>query len=200
MKRNVKRLSQYRSIQPLMRAVTVITAVAVLTTGVTFAALQSQQVALTGNTLQTATAGLQIGTSAASFATSRAGFTFKDIIPGGPAAPAVGNDFYLKNSGTATLTLKAAVSTTPVNSGNVNLSKVYVVFTRVDANTTQKIALSTLVSGYATGGTALTETLAGNGTVAQYKMQVSMDADAFTGTDASITGIDVVFTGIAISQ
>ncbi len=196
----MKRFGSQRGVQPLMRAVTVIASVAVLATGVTFAALQSQQIALTGNTLQTATAGLQIGTSAASFATSRAGFAFRDVIPGGPAAPTVGNDFYLKNSGSAALTIKAAVSSTPVNSGNVNLSKVYVVFTRIDANTPQKIALSTLVSGYATGGTPLTETLAGNGAVAQYKMQVAMDSDAFTGTDTNITGIDVVFTGTAVTQ
>lgn len=196
----MRRVSHFRNFQPLFRAITVISAVAVLATGVTFAALQSQQVALTGNSIKTATAGLFIGTSTASFDTSRVGFGFKDLIPGGAAVPADGNNFYLKNSGTSTLNLKVAVSTVPVNAANVDLSKVYLVFTRVDTTTSQRLPLSSLVAGYGNGGVALSDTLAGNGTVAHFKYQVAMDADAFSGQSADITGIDVVFSGSAVTQ
>lgn len=195
-----RRSDRFRNFQPLFRAITVISAVAVLATGVTFAALQSTQVALTGNSVQTATAGLKIGTSTASFDTSRVGFVFKDLVPGGAAVPAAGNNFYLKNTGSATLALKAAVSTTPVNAGNVDMSKVYVVLTRVDTSSVDKIALSALTGSYGSGGVALQDSLAGSSTVAQYKYQVAMDADAFSGQEAEITGIDLVFSGTAVVQ
>ena len=49
------------------RAVGVISAVVVLMTGVTYAALQSPQATLTNSTISSATADLRIGTSATSF-------------------------------------------------------------------------------------------------------------------------------------
>jgi uncharacterized membrane protein (DUF485 family) len=197
--RRVQVSSKFRNIQPLFRAISVIASVAILVTGVTYAALQSQQATLTGNSIKSATADLQIGTSSTSFAASRTGFSFGGVVPGSSATPADGNSFYLKNGGTPALALKVAVSSTPVNLANVNLAKVYVVFTRVDTNTTQKLALASLISGYASGGVAMTDNLAG-GATAQYKTQVSMDADAFTGQSADITGIDLVFSGTAVTQ
>jgi hypothetical protein len=193
----MKRANLQRSIQPLLRAITVISSVAVLATGVTFAALQSQNATLTGNSISTATADLRIGTSATTFSPSRTGFSFGNVIPGGPAAPVDGNIFYLKNYGTPTLALKVAVPTAPANTSGVDLKKVYVVLTRVDTTASQKLPLDSLVT--ASGGTALTDTLAGV-TVAQYKVQIQMDADAFTGQSADITGIDLVFSGSAVTQ
>lgn len=195
----MKSVRRRRSVQPLVRAVTVIAAVTILVTGVTYAALQSQQNVLTGNSIQTATANLQIGTSDGTFGTSRSGFSYEDVIPGGAAVPAGGNVFYLRNGSTPALALKMAVSSTPANASNVDLSKVYMVLTRADTDATQKLALSTLVSSYASGGVAVTDNLAG-GATAQYKMQVQMDADAFTGTNADINSIDVVFSGTAVTQ
>jgi hypothetical protein len=197
--RRISSRNRIRSFQPLFRAISVIASVAILATGVTFAALQSQQAVLTGNSIKSATADLQIGTSSTSFAATRTGFSFGNVVPGSAATPADGNSFYLKNGGTPALALKAAVSSTPVNTANVNLAKVYIVFTRVDTNTTQKLSLASLISGYTSGGVAMTDNLAG-GAVAQYKTQVSMDADAFTGQSADITGIDLVFSGTAVTQ
>jgi hypothetical protein len=195
----MRHVRSYRSFQPLFRAITVISSVAILATGVTFAALQSQAAILTGNSIKSATADLQIGTTASSFAASRTGFSFGNVIPGSSAMPADGNSFWLKNGGAPALTLKAAVSSTPVNTANVNLAKVYIVFTRLDTNTTQKLALSSLIAGYTGPAVTLTDNLAG-GATAQYKTQVSMDADAFSGQSADITGIDLVFTGTAVIQ
>jgi hypothetical protein len=192
-------VSHFSSFQPLFRAITVIASVAVLATGVTFAALQSQQAVLTGNTIQTATADLKIGTSATSFASSRTGFTFSEVVPGAAPTGPLSNSFYLKNYGTPALALKIAVSSTPTNTSNVDLSKVYLVLTRIDTNSVQKLSVASLVAGYGSGAVAMTDNLAG-GSVAQYKAQISMDADAFTGTSADITGIDLVFTGSVVTQ
>lgn len=194
----MRRIRHYHSFQPLLRAVTVISAVAVLATGVTFAALQSQQATLTGNSIKTAIADLKIGTSATSFAASRTGFTFGDVVPGAEATPADGNSFYLKNYGTKPLALKAGIGTAPVNTSNVDLTKTYVVITRVDTNTTQKLSVASLVAGGTTAPLVITDTLAG-GQVAQYKAQIAMDLDAFTGQSADITGIDLVFTGAVVT-
>lgn len=188
-----------KGFQPLARAVMVVSAVAVLATGVTYAALQSQQASLTGNSISTATADLRIGTTASTFDTTRTGFKFTSIIPGAVPSPADGNSFYLKNYGTSTMALKFSISTTPTNTSNVDLSKVYLVFSRIDTTATQKVSVAALVAANATGGVALTDNISG-GTIAQYKTQVTMDDDAFTGQSATIGGIDLVFTGTVIAQ
>jgi len=177
--------------RPLIRAAALVIAFAALVTGVTFAALQSQQATLTGNSIQSASADLRIGTSASTFASSRTGFNFQDVVPGGPAMPADGFNFWLKNYGSAPLSLKLALGSTPVNTTNVDLTKVSVQVTRVDTNVTQTASLQTLTEPT---GLVLTDPLASN-TAVQYKLRVSMTADAFTGTSATIGGIDLVFSG-----
>jgi hypothetical protein len=195
----MRRTRRFSSFQPLVRAITVISSVAVLATGVTFAALQSQQAVLTGNSIKTATADLRIGTSATAFSSSRTGFVFGEVVPGASPSPADGNSFYLKNYGGPALALKVGISTTPTNTGNVDLTKTYLVLTRVDTNTTQKFAVSSLVAGGTAAPLAITDSLSGSA-VAQYKAQIAMDADAFTGQSADITGIDLVFTGTVVTQ
>jgi hypothetical protein len=180
---------------PLLRAIGVLSAVGVMVTGVTFAALQSQQATLAGNSIQSATADLRIGTSASTFDASRTGFSFKDIVPGGPAMPTDGNTFYLKNYGTATMTLKLAIGTTPTNLANVDLTKVKLLLSRVENGVEQPAQTITLKSAIDSGLT-LSDPI-GPSTIVQYKLRVAMDADAFTGTAATIGGIDLVFSGTA---
>lgn len=189
-----------RGLQPLMRAVMVVSSVAVLATGVTYAALQSKTASLTGNSISTATADLRIATGdGSSFSSTRAGFSFSSIVPGAAAAPVDGNSFYLKNYGTAPMALKASIGTVPANTANVDLSKVYFVINRVDTNTSQKLSVASLVAANTSGGTALTDNLAG-GATAQYKTQVVMDDDAFSGQSATVSGIDLVFSGFVVAQ
>jgi len=73
----------------LIRAFGVMAAVAVIVSGVTFAALQSQQAKLTGNIIQTATANLQVSPNGSSYANSLDGFAFQNLVPGGVAVPNV---------------------------------------------------------------------------------------------------------------
>jgi len=191
-------MTNLRSWAPILRALGVVGAVVAITTGVTFASLQSQQAVLTGNSIQSASADLRIGTSTSSFANSRTGFTFKDLVPGGPAMPTDGNTFYLKNYGTATLTLKMSVPSAPTNTSGVDLTKVSILITRIDTGVTQTFSLQSLVDGYATGGSALTDSLSG-GATAQYTLRASMAADAFSGASASLSTIDFVFSGSAVT-
>jgi len=177
----------------------IVSAVGILVTGVTFASLQSQQAILAGNSIQSATADLRIGTSSSTFSNSQTGFTFTNVIPGGPAVPTEGNTFYLKNYGTANLALKLTVGSTPTNTSSIDLSKVTVQLTRTDiANgPPQTVTLQSLVDP--SGGLTLSDSLTA-GASAQYALRISMAADAFSGSSASIGAIDFVFSGTAANQ
>jgi len=183
---------------PILRAIIVVGATGTLVTSATYAALQSPSATLTGNTISTATAALKIGTASASsssFDVTHSGFTFGNVVPGGPAMPAGGNVFYLRNTGTTSLNVKMTVGSTPTNTFNVDLSKVTVTITRTDTSTTQSASLQSLIDN----GLTLTDALAPNSssTAEQYNLSVSMATDAFTGSSASIGGIDLVFNGVA---
>lgn len=199
MKRVQKIFGKMSGKGPVLRAAGVLAAVSIVVSGVTFAALQSQQATLTGNTIQSASADLRIGTSASTFAASRTGFSFQDVIPGGPAVPTDGYSFWLKNYGTAPLSLKLAIGAAPANTSNVDLSKVMVQLVRVDNNAAQTMSVQALVDGYPANGLAITDPIAPSAIV-QYKLRASMAADAFSGSGASIGGIDLVFSGNAVTN
>lgn len=189
-------MNRRSTLKSVLRVVGVFIIVMLIISGVTFAALQSQQAVLAGNTITSASADLKISLNNVDYGSSFTGFNFTDVVPGGPAVPAAGYSFYLKNAGSTPSTVKVAVGTTPTNLSSVDLSKVNVVFTRVPGGTSQSFTLSALMSAYLTGGVALTDTLASNST-SQYKVQVSMAADAFNGPSASLSNIDFIFTGLA---
>lgn len=192
----------FKDYGPLMRAVGVMGAVGILVTSVTYAALQSQPASLTGNTIKSASADLRIGTSASTFAASRTGFTFAEVMPGGPAMPADGQIFYLKNYGTANMALKVAVASTPSNTSSIDLNKVFILLTRVETGTQQTFSLQELVDAQSAGGKAVTDPLLTTAAVGQYKLRAMMAADAYTGTgvDVSIGGIDLVFSGVPVES
>jgi hypothetical protein len=81
-------------------------AIAALVGGVTFAALQTNTVALTNNTLSSGTPLLQIGTDVTPFGTSAPGIN-DTLNPGIPKS----FTFYLKNNDTQELTITASVPT-----------------------------------------------------------------------------------------
>ena len=191
---------KYRSnTKPLMRAVVVMALVMMLVSGVTYAALQSQQAVLSGNTISSATADLKISTDNITSTNAHTGFDFSAVIPGGPAVPAAGYSFYLKNSGSTADQIKVAVSTTPTNLSGIDLSKVSITITRVPGGATQTFTLASLISAYADGGLALSENL-NAASFSQYKLQASMLSDAFSGSSAALSNIDFVFLGTAIAQ
>lgn len=180
----------------LMRAIILATLMVGLAGGGAYAVLQTQNNTLTGNTISTATANLQISADGTNFGNTHLGFDFNNIVPGGAAVPVTGYPFYLKNAGGTPLAIKFMVTGTPANPNNVDLSKVNVLLTTVASGIpVQTFNLQSLMSSASTGGISISPNNLDISFVQQYKLQVSMTADAFSGGSASIGNIDFAFAG-----
>jgi hypothetical protein len=185
------------NLKPLLRSAIVLGAVGVITTAATFAALQSQQAVLAGNTINSATASLLVSNDGIAFNNSKPGFNFSGVVPGGPPVPAAGNSVYLRNSGSSNLSLKIAVSSTPSNLNNVDLTKVFIEITRSDNSFNQTYSLKSLIDSFASGGTLMGDTV-NAGVTGQYLLRASMSIDAFSNSNGvTISGVDLVFIGLA---
>jgi len=181
-----------------MKLAGLVTALVIMATGVAYAALQSQQIKLTGNTIQTASANLLLSTDGTTYASTLTGYSFSGLVPGGPAVPAGGQKIYIKNTGNAPLSLRMFVGSTPINPDSVDLSKVSVIITPISGGTAQTATLQSLISSQATGGITLnTPASLASGSSTGYNLSISMTADAINGASASISGIDFIFTGVA---
>jgi hypothetical protein len=175
----------------------VLSAVGVITAAVTFSALQTSGNALTGNSIETATPKLQLSTDGTNFSDSVPGFDFKGVIPGGSPQPTAGGyQVTVKNVGDSDLKLSIGVPTAPNVTGVTDLSKVNLIVTPLPVNgftyPAQTIKLASLLSGQV--GLTTPSTLAKN-TATGYRLQVSMDGDAVSGSSATISGLDLVFSG-----
>jgi len=191
-------MKKFKNLKGWRRSTSVALAILLVTGGVAFALLQSQQDTLTGNTIETATAAMQLSLDGKGYSDSRTGFDFNNLIPGGSAQPAAGNMVFLKNEGTVPLDLKLAVTSVPTNTTGVDLSKVNVILTPVGGNgTAQSFGLQDLMAAAPNGGSDI----AGNGLAPsisqEYTLQISMDADAVNGPSASLGNIDLAFNGVA---
>ncbi len=189
--REYKRHSRWPSAVSLIMALTIILA------GLTFAALQSQPVKLTGNTISTATTGLVLSLDGNNFASSLPGFNFGGLIPGGPATPDSGYAFYIRDTGDIPLVLKLSVAGTPSNPAGVDLNKVNVIL-MAPGGAQQSFTLQSLISANATGGLPITtpsQVFPGN--TSMLSVKVSLAADALNGPSASIGNIDFALTGLA---
>ncbi len=188
-----KRRKKLWKLLPLARAIGVLSAVGIATTLVTFAAIQSTGSALTGNTIQTAIAALQISKDDATFADTLPGYNFTGLVPGGAAQP-TGNTYvvYVKNVGTATLNLSLTVPTVPTVTGTVDLSKVNVLLTPIGSSTVQSFPLSSLLAGTMP---IAGSTLAVGANPIGYHLQVQMTVDAVSGSGATISGLSLSFSG-----
>lgn len=191
-------MTKAKRFRNLKRSLLIATLLSGLAGSGAYAILQSQRNTLTGNLITTAQAGLLLSNDGTTFTNSQAGFEFGNIVPGGAAVPTTGYSFYLKNTGAVPLGIKLAVSSTPSNPSNVDLSKVNILLTTVGSGgTPQSFSLQSLVDSFATGGTSISPApITANG-LQQYKFQASMAADAFTGSSANLGNIDFAFTGIA---
>jgi len=188
-------MQSIRTINPLLRAVAVISAVAVLAAGVTFAFLTSTAT-LTGNTLSSATAGLLVdGSDGDTVATSsEPGFAFNNLLPG--AAYGSGQTLRLENNGTAQLDVTVSAGA-GLATGTIDRNEVFVKFTN---QTTPGFAEYTLAQLESAGrnmpniSTGVPGFLDFPLTTA-FTMQVRLGASAVTGSSASIGSFPLVFTG-----
>ena len=194
-------MKRFHNGRALVRAVGVVASVVIVVGGVTFAALQTQQVKLTGNIIETATANMQLSSDGVNYTTSQSGFAFSNVLPGGQPVPQSGYNVYLRNNGATPLALKLAISSTPSNPASVDLNKVNLILTPVGGGSPQTFSLQSLIAGNASGGSAITapaELFVGN--TAHFTLQISMAADAITGSSASLGNIDFAFSGLALSS
>lgn len=137
---------------PFIRTGGILVAVSVIAGGVAYAALQSQPVKLSGNTIQTATADLLLSADGVNYGASQPGFVFGQLVPGGAAVPAAGNPVFLKNTGGTPLSLLLSVSSLPANLDSVDLSKVHVILSPTAGGSVQNFTLQGLIAAATTGG------------------------------------------------
>jgi hypothetical protein len=98
-----------KGFNPVVRAVGVFSAVAIIAGGVTYAALNTSAT-LSGNTITTADANLLLW-DGDSYETTAPGFDVTGLIPGEGSAD---QKFYVKNAGDTNLNVTAHVATAPV--------------------------------------------------------------------------------------
>lgn len=194
-------MKRFKNFKALARALGVTSAAVVVVSGVTFAALQSQQDTLTANTIETATANLQLSIDGSYFSNSMPGYDFNNLIPGGPAMPVAGAPVYLKNTGNTALALKLAVSSVPSNPNNIDLSKINVLLTTVGGGgSPQSFSLQSLMDAANSGGLDITSGNIAAGNTGQYKLQIAIASDAVIGSSASLGNIDFAFNGVVRSN
>jgi hypothetical protein len=180
---------------PLLRAIGVLSAVGILMTVATFAALQSTGNALTGNSIETATANLQISNDGTTYVSSVPGFDFDGVIPG--PMPQGNHAVTLKNVGTTNVGLLLGVPAQPTINGITDLSHVSIVITQSGTGgvtyTPQIIKLSDLLAG----NVPLGKIILFKGSSMSFSLQVMIDSGSVpAGAAASISGLDIVFTGL----
>ena len=193
-------MKRFTNFKVWLRLIVAIIIGGMATTGVTYAALQSQQAILSGNTIESATAALQLSKDGGNYSSSTTGFDFAGLVPGGVAMPSQygGHPLWLKNTGSAGLNLNVTVNGAPTTSGDIDLSKVSLVLTPVTGGgTAQTIPLSSLIGASAGTTTTLSVPTLTSGTTMQYKIQMQMASDAFSGSSATISNLNLVFAGTA---
>jgi hypothetical protein len=184
-------MQSIRTINPVLRAVGVIGVVAVLAVSVTFAALSSNSVVLADNQFATGTAHLQIWNGSAFTDSPVSGFDFTNIIPGTETAPYT---FYLKNTGDVPLSISSVSDFGAIPTNIVDPTQVTVKITNVDqSNVFTTYTLSQL---WDSTPDALPGSSIGAGVQNQYDVTVLVAPGAVSGSSASLTNLDLTFTGV----
>lgn len=192
---NLKKLKQRPSLITML-------AMLLLTGGVAFALLQSQAT-LTGNSIQTQTAGLVISQNDTNYGPTTAGYDFSGIIPGSQASQT--EHFMLKNTGSSSLALKLGVADVPDNPSGADLSKVHVILTPYSTDTflpgtPQDFTLQSLIDAGDAGSAVDYPDSLSAGAKEEFNVQMSMDADAVDGSGASLSNLDLALTGTAAAD
>jgi hypothetical protein len=191
-------MQRVRTINPVLRAVGIIAAVAVLVTSVTFAALQSQAT-LTDSSVSTASVNLLIW-DGDSFESTAPGFTITNLVPGDGSDP---NMFYFKNSGGATMDLTVHVPTSPSASGFTGWENLKVIITNMsdpEAEPLETDMAALLAGDVPLPGAPLAPNAQGDSSNSEapgnYSVVFDINPESIDGSQASVTNIDFVFTAM----
>jgi hypothetical protein len=187
---------RFSKISPMVRAIGTMGTVAALVGAVTFAQITSNTVALTNNTLSSATASLAIGAAhdcSTGATTSVQGMSFNNLQPGVASSPF---PFCLDNTGNVPLNLTASV---PTNFGaGINPNDVTLHFTcGVGGATTGAVNVSTTVGALHTSPVAFGTAALNNGTnnVLSCDVTATITPAASTTSNESLTPFDIQFVG-----
>lgn len=186
----------------VLRATLVVAMVSALVVGVTFAAL-SDDAGLTGNTLASETADLQVSSGGA-YSDSATGFAATDLIPGDGQTFA----FYLSNGSDFDMNVTASVDgvcsdyideVTIPNCGDVLVS-----FTDKNSATTLDYTLQQLINNpQDLPGNALEANEAGSVPSdveeGDFEVTFDLDADDVTGDSVSVSAFDITFNGTQVT-
>jgi hypothetical protein len=201
-----------KGLNPVTRAVGVFSAVAIITGGVTYAALTSSAT-LTDNTITSANASLLLW-DGETFASTAPGFDFTGLIPG------EGSDekkFYVKNAGDSALDVTAHVPVAPEApaegygfTGWENLKVNFKSFAPdcpIGDNTVETTMAALMAGEVALPCNTLDKDAQGNGNVGSentegnYSVTVDIEPSAVTpGATPSVGDFDLVFTGTAAAD
>jgi len=174
-------------------------AVLIVAGAVAFALLQNHA-DLTGNSISTESASLAISQNDSNYSQTAAGYAFTGVIPGLQVSQT--EHFFLKNTGSASLTLNIDLAATPTNPSGDDLSKVHILLTPYDPSTglpaaTQDFTLQALLNAGPDGVPLNYPVSLAAGLKEKFDIQMNMDDGVVSGTDASLSNIDLGFTGLA---
>lgn len=191
---------KFAKLKSKKRSAGVIAAVMVVTCGMAFALLQSQD-KLTGNSIETESANMVVSQNDSNYGQTTSGYHFTGIIPGTQASQT--EHFFLKNVGTAPLALKLSSASTPANPSSVDLSKVKIILTPFDTTTfmpgtPQSFSFQSLVDAGSVGVSINYPAALAANSKEEFNIQVAIDDGAVGSAGASLSNIDLAFTGTAI--
>jgi hypothetical protein len=191
-------------INPLVRAILVVGAVAGLVTGVTFAALNSSAT-LGASTITSTTASLLLW-NGSDFASQAPGFAITDLVPGEGSGA---KHFYFKNAGKADLGVTARIVNPPEVSEGLLYTDIKVTFKSDKAGCTVPVVTNfqALIDGdVALPCNPLSGEAQGNNqagaeeTEGNYSVSFDINpAAAVTGDTANVGNFNIVFTGAAVA-
>lgn len=176
---------------PVSRTFSAALITALVLLGATFAALLSNFSVIGGSTITSASAYLRVSTDGEHYNEQVSGFDFTNIMPGLNPQPVPGKFVSLRNDGTSRLELHLNVD--PLQTANIDTSRVYLAFTRTDTGSLEQYPLSSLTSGQLTQ----LNVILNPGQHIDYTMQVRIDEGAIADTTQPVvlSGINLVFDG-----
>lgn len=185
------------------KTVGLVSLLTVMVSGVTFAAMQSQNAVLAGSSITSATASLLIASEQGDFGASTPGFNFEAIEPGASAMPTEGKILRLRNAGNSKLALRVGIDNARfANPQGAIASKIFIVLTPGTGGPAQEFPLPTLMSALGMSSPLAIGQPLTAGQETEYKVQVRMAGDALPAgvSGANITGIDLVFSGVTLNS
>lgn len=196
-------LQTIQKINPLVRAILVVGAVAGLVTSVTFAAL-SGTATLSASTLSTTSANLLLW-DGDSFEDTAPGFDVNNLVPGEGSGEL---PFYFQNTNSFDLDLTVMMPEAPVLSEGLTPADVKATFTSNApgcVNNTETYTFAQLLDGTpdALPCSPLSEGATGNSgvlaTEGNYSVNFDIDPEAIEGEEANVGAFDLVFTGTQVT-